>query len=70
MNKTIKKTLTIGATTLMISNYMTTSIALENPQIIVRVGEYQNKSGKRLDNISSDFDIDCPIRYENGANGN
>ena len=66
MNKTIKKTLTIGATTLMISNYITTSAALDGVDIIIRVGEYQDKVGKRLDNISSDFDIGCPIRYENG----
>ena len=70
MNSITKKTITIGATTLLLSSYIdvpTEVMSLENPQIIIRVGEYQNKSGKRLDNISSDFDIDCPIRYENGV---
>lgn len=70
MKKQLKKTLIVGTTTLMIGNYINTPTiinALDGVDIIVRVGEYQNKSGKRLDNISSDFDIDCPIRYENGV---
>lgn len=70
MNSITKKTITIGATTLLLSNYIgvpTEVMSLENPQIIIRVGEYQNKPGKRLDNVSSDFEIDCPVRYENGV---
>lgn len=34
--------------------------------IVIRVGEYPNKPGKRLDNVDKDFDIDVPIRYDNG----
>ena len=70
MNSITKKTITIGATTLLLSNYIgvpTEVMSLENPQIIIRVGEYQNKPGKRLNNVSSDFEIDCPVRYENGV---
>ena len=70
MNSITKKTITIGATTLLLSSYIgvpTEVMSLENPQIIIRVGEYQNKPGKRLDNVSSDFEIDCPVRYENGV---
>lgn len=47
------------------------SYALESTKtqadIVIRVGEYENKPGKRLDNVSSDFDIDVPIREENGV---
>lgn len=70
MNSITKKTITIGATTLLLSNYIgvpTEVMSLENPQIIIRVGEYQNKPGKRLDNVPSNFEIDCPVRYENGV---
>ena len=34
--------------------------------IVIRVGEYPNKPGKRLDNVDKNFDIDVPIRYDNG----
>ena len=42
MNSITKKTITIGATTLLLSSYIgvpTEVMSLENPQIIIRVGE-------------------------------
>ena len=71
MKDITKKAIVIGGVSLMIGTSVPIkSYALESTKtqadIVIRVGEYENKPGKRLDNISSDFDIDLPIREENG----
>lgn len=72
MKQTIKKTMVIGGITLILSGTIpqNNAYALENTNtnadIVVRVGEYLNKSGKRLELQDGNFDIDVPIRYEDG----
>lgn len=72
MKDITRKAIVIGGVTLMIGTSVPIkSYALESTKtqadIVIRVGEYENKPGKRLDNVSSDFDIDIPIREENGV---
>lgn len=73
MKNITKKTIVIGGITLILgANIPNQSYALENTntdsnvQIVIRPGEYPNKPGKRLEGIDKDFDINCPIRFENG----
>ena len=69
MSNTVKKVIVIGGVAL-ITNVAVPQQSLEcisqQADIIIRTGEYENKPGKRLEGISKDFDIDLPIRYENG----
>ena len=67
----MKKAIAIGGTTLMLSGAISVPQNInaetrERVDIIVRAAEYPNKPGKRLDNISEDFNIGVPLRYENG----
>lgn len=71
MGDSVKKAIVIGGVALMIGATLPQQInALEctnmNTDIVIRVGEYPNKPGKRLDNVDKNFDIDVPIRYDNG----
>lgn len=71
MNNTLKKTVVMGGIVLIASTTSSQQInTIEcmqpNVDIVIRPGEYPNKPGKRLDGISKDFDINCPIRFENG----
>lgn len=71
MKKSVKKVIVVGGVALMVGATLPQQInALEctnmDTDIVIRVGEYPNKPGKRLDNVDKDFDIDVPIRYDNG----
>ena len=71
MKKSVKKVIVIGGVALMVGATLPQQInALEctnmDTDIVIRVGEYPNKPGKRLDNVDKNFDIDVPIRYDNG----
>ena len=72
MNKIIKRTVVVGGVALIVMSSSPQNLdALEcthmgNADIVIRVGEYLDKPGKRLDNVSQNFDIDVPLRYENG----
>lgn len=71
MNNSVKKIIVIGGVALMVGATLPQDIrAIEctkmDTDIVIRVGEYPNKPGKRLDNVHKDFDIDVPIRYDNG----
>lgn len=71
MSNTVKKIITLGEVVLITTTSSPQTIkTLEcmqpNVDIVIRCGEYPNKPGKRLDNISKDFKIDVPIRYDNG----
>lgn len=71
MKKSVKKVIVVGGVALMVGTTLPQQInTLEctnmDADIIIRVGEYPNKPGKRLDNVDKNFDIDVPIRYDNG----
>ena len=71
MGSSVKKVIVIGGVALMVGATLPQQInALEctnmDTDIVIRVGEYPNKPGKRLDNVDKNFDIDVPIRYDNG----
>ena len=71
MKKSVKKVIVVGGVALMVGATLPQQInALEctnmDTDIVIRVGEYPNKPGKRLDNVDKNFDIDVPIRYDNG----
>lgn len=69
MKDMTKRAIIIGGVTLIIGTSVPQqTYALDNTnsdvQIIIRPGEYPNKPGKRNENINEDFDINCPIRYD------
>lgn len=71
MSNTVKKIITLGGVVLITTTSSpqqinTIECIQPNVDIVIRVGEYPNKPGKRLDNISKNFNIDVPIRYDNG----
>ena len=72
MNKIIKRTVVVGGVALIVMSSSPQNLNalecthMENADIVIRVGEYLNKPGKRLDNVPQNFDIDVPLRYENG----
>lgn len=72
MSIIIKRTVVIGGVALIVMSSSPQNLnALEcthigNVDIVIRVGEYLDKPGKRLDNVPKNFDIDVPLRYENG----
>ena len=67
----MKKVIAIGGATLMLSGAISVPQNInaetkEGVEIIIRAAEYPNKPGKRLDDVSEDFNIGVPLRYENG----
>ena len=71
MKDLARKTIVIGGVALIVGATLPQNInAMEctkmDTDIIIRVGEYPNKPGKRLDNVNPNFNIDVPIRYDNG----
>lgn len=67
MKSIIKKTMAVGGISLILGGQLispTTINALDGADVVIRIGEFQNKSGKRLVGIDENFDIDCPIRYD------
>lgn len=69
MKDMTKRAIIIGGVTLIIGTSVPQqTYALDNTnsdvQIVIRPGEYPNKPGKRNENINEDFDINCPIRYD------
>lgn len=69
MKDITKRAIVIGGVTLIIGTSVPQqTYALDNTnsdvQIVIRPGEYPNKPGKRNENINEDFDINCPIRYD------
>lgn len=71
MNKKTKKIIATSGVILTLGTNIPNVNALETTQtstdIIIRVGEYADKPGKRLNNVSKDFNIQVPIREENGV---
>ena len=71
MKNSAKKVIVVGGVALMVGATLPQNInAMEctkmDTDIVIRVGEYPNKPGKRLDNVHEDFDIGVPVRYDNG----
>ena len=71
MKNSTKKVIVVGGVALMVGATLPQNInAMEctkmDTDIVIRVGEYPNKPGKRLDNVHEDFDIGVPVRYDNG----
>lgn len=70
MNKKTKKVIATSGVILTLGTNVPSVNALESTQtstdIIIRVGEYESKPGKRLNNVGKDFDIQVPIREEGG----
>ena len=67
MKSTIKKSIAVGGVVLTLGGQLaipTTATALNEVDVVVRIGEFQNKNGKRLVGIDENFNIDCPIRYD------
>lgn len=71
MNKKTKKIIATSGVILTLGSNIPNVNALETTQtstdIIIRVGEYESKPGKRLNNVNKDFDIQVPIREEGGV---
>lgn len=71
MKKRTKKIIATSGVILTLGANVPNVKALETTQtstdIIIRVGEYADKPGKRLNNVSKDFNIQVPIREEGGV---
>lgn len=71
MNKKTKKIIATSGVMLTLGANIPNVNALESTQthcdIVIRVGEYESKPGKRLNNVNKDFDIQVPIREEGGV---
>lgn len=71
MNKKTKKIIATSGVVLTLGTNIPNVNALESTQthcdIVIRVGEYESKPGKRLNNVNKDFDIQVPIREEGGV---
>lgn len=69
MSIIIKRAMVIGGVALITSVFtpkQTVECMTQQADVVIRTGEYPNKPGKRLDNISESFDIDVPIKYDDG----
>lgn len=71
MKNIVKKSIVVGGCVLALNGGLITQTnALETTKIksdvTIRVGEYLNKSGKRLELEDDNFNIGVPIREENG----
>lgn len=69
MSSVVKKAIAIGGVTLITNVTIPQQPAecmSQQTDVIIRTGEYENKPGKRLEEIPENFNIDLPIRYNNG----
>lgn len=72
MKNIVRKSIAVGGCVLALNGGLLTNdtYALETTKVesdvTIRVGEYLNKSGKRLELKDDNFDIGVPIRKENG----